>query len=67
MNNPADITLTLLMDSYDTYRVTAHTTMGANFVTDHIPGDTEPRTLPVKDARPVTDKAERCGLAVRIE
>lgn len=67
MKTQSDITFTLLMDSYDTYRVTTQSALGASFVAGNIPGDTPERTVSATDAKRVTDKAERCGLAVRIE
>jgi hypothetical protein len=67
MIDPADITLTLVTDAFDTYRVTSHSALGASFISVHVPGDTPERALSATDAKLIQNKAERHGLAVRIE
>lgn len=67
MKNSSDITLTLLGDDFDSYRVTAQTKAGESFVAAHLPRHTADSTLAAKDARSLTQKAERCSLAVCIE
>lgn len=62
-----DITFTLVGDDWTTYRVTSQTPMGQSFLEVYVPGQPDEKTLPANEARTVTDKAEKCGLAVRIE
>lgn len=67
MKNASDITLTLIGDDFDGYRLTAQTQRGKEFIRVYVPGNTADSTLPAKEARSVTQNAERKGLAVRIE
>lgn len=67
MRDSSDITFTLLVDQYDSYRVTPNTKIGAEFVANHIPGDQPERTVSATDQKRVTEKAHKCGLAVRVE
>lgn len=67
MKNASDITLTLLGDDFDSYRLTAQTDRGREFIRVYVPGNTADSTLPAQEARSITQKAQRCSLAVRIE
>jgi hypothetical protein len=67
VKNPSDITFTLLRNVYDAYRVSTHTTWGESFIAAHLPDHTADSTVQATEQRKLTVKAERCGLAVRIE
>lgn len=57
-----DITLTLDPNAFDTYLVTAPSSLGASFVVSHVS-----IKVTAADARLMRDKAQRCGLIVTME
>lgn len=67
MKNSSDITLTLMGDDFDAYRITTQTQRGESFVEVYLPGNTPDMTLLAEEVRAMTDKARKCGLAVHIE
>lgn len=65
MKNSSDITLTLMGDDFDSYRVTAQTKAGESFVAAHRPGNTPDMTS--EEMRAMRDKGRKCGLAVLVQ
>jgi len=65
VKNSSDITLTLMGDDFDSYRVTAQTKRGESFVAAHLPGNTPDMTS--EQMRAMRDRAHKCGLAVLVE
>lgn len=68
MQTYSDITLTLLGDDFDAYRITVQTDLGASFVAAHLPDiDITRQTLLAAQVRPIQAKAKDCQIAVRVE